>query len=331
MSKFTAAAATSHTLSLTAMEEASRRGERTAGIDHLLLALVVNEQVAGQVLRSLGITLESAREAVDAQHAEQLASLGIHSNAPAPGPITFHGTGDYEWGPSALEVVKHSAESKKKGDAAAVLRELIAEPSGLIEAILRRLGATSEVVLDRLGEAERYPVRAQQNPVSGALSGSSVSFVPAEVGRVWELLADPARMPEWEPGTGGVEDLPPHVKVGSSWVARALLERSDGKSLRVPPERRKARVELTAYEATHRIEWCFNWPDVPTSNTRRVRIELEPAAGGTQLLLSAAWVRSPSARRRRIPLLPWLLRPLHRFFMWMQLAQLSGSISRAFR
>lgn len=39
MSKLTAAAATSHTLSVTATEEASRLGDRTVGIDHLFLAI----------------------------------------------------------------------------------------------------------------------------------------------------------------------------------------------------------------------------------------------------------------------------------------------------
>ncbi len=51
MSKFTTSLATSHNLSLAAMEEASRVGQRTADIDHLFLALVMNKDVAGQVLR----------------------------------------------------------------------------------------------------------------------------------------------------------------------------------------------------------------------------------------------------------------------------------------
>lgn len=49
MSKFTDAATTSHTLSVAAMEEASRFGQRSTDIDHMFLALVVSEQVAGQV------------------------------------------------------------------------------------------------------------------------------------------------------------------------------------------------------------------------------------------------------------------------------------------
>ncbi|MFT4232490.1 MAG: SRPBCC family protein [Leucobacter sp.] len=284
MSKLTAAAATAHTLSVTAMEEASRTGERTAGIDHLLLALVVNEQLAGQVLRSFGITLSAARDAVAAQHAAQLASLGIRSDAPAPDRITFHETNDSEWGESALEIIKRSAEGERAGDAGAVLRELLAETSGLIEAVLHRLGTAPEEVRARLDEVERHSARVQHSFDPGALSGTSESFAPADPVLVWELLADPARMPEWEPGTGGVEDVSSQIVIGSSWTARAPLERPDGKPLRVRPAYRTARVELVDRQERHRIAWRFTWPDAPRANTRRVSIELEPAAGGTQLV-----------------------------------------------
>lgn len=330
MSKLSVAAATSHTLSLTAAEEASRLGERTVGVDHLFLALVVNEQVAGQVLRSLGITLDLAHAAVAAQHAAQLASLGVRSEAPAPGRITFYETNDYSLNESACEVVKRSVEGKKRGDAAAVLREVVTEPSGLIEAVLHRLGTSPDVVLARLEEVTRHPARAQHSFGPGALSSSSEGFVPADVAQVWALLCDPARMPEWEPGTGSVEGVPSRATIGSRWVSRARTEGPDGKPFDVKQERRRAVVELTDREEFSRIEWRFTWPDAPKSNMRQVRVGLEPAAGGTQLSLSIAWVRRPDAPRR-IPLLRWLLRPLHRFGMWMQLMQLSGSISRVFR
>ncbi len=47
MSRFTDSASTSYSLSITAMEEASRVGQREADIDHLFLALTVSEQTAG--------------------------------------------------------------------------------------------------------------------------------------------------------------------------------------------------------------------------------------------------------------------------------------------
>lgn len=331
MSKFTDAAATSHTLSVVAMEEASRFGERTADIDHLFLALVVNEQTAGQVLRSLGITMASAREAVSAQHAEQLASLGIAADAPGPDRITFHETGDYDWTKRAVALFKRASDGDKRGDASAVLRELVLEPSGMIEAVLDRLGTRPDDVLAKLTEVERYPGRPTHTFAPGTLSGVLESFAPAPPEQVWALLADPSRTPEWDPFTGSVEDVPAPVAVGAVWTARALMERPDGKPLRVKPEYRSARVELVASEEHHLLEWRYTWPDAPKANGKRLRIELEPAAGGTQVRLSLAWERNPAGSRRPIPGLRLLARPLHRFAMWVHLTQLGAAISRAFR
>ncbi len=115
MSKFTDAAATSHTLSIAAMEEASRVGQRTADIDHLFIALVLNEQTAGQVLRSLGITLSAARDAVDKQHAEQLAALGVQAVA-EPGKIVFHETRGCEWQERAVELIRRASRGDKRRD-----------------------------------------------------------------------------------------------------------------------------------------------------------------------------------------------------------------------
>ena len=64
------------------------------------------------MLRRLGITVETAREAVATQHAEQLASLGITAHTPSPGRITFHETEAVQWGPSPLAVIKESAQGK---------------------------------------------------------------------------------------------------------------------------------------------------------------------------------------------------------------------------
>ncbi|MGO3678602.1 MAG: Clp protease N-terminal domain-containing protein, partial [Microbacteriaceae bacterium] len=64
MSRLTRMLAASQALSITAMEEASRVGLRTATIEHLLLALTVDEGIAGQALRANGVTIEAARDAI---------------------------------------------------------------------------------------------------------------------------------------------------------------------------------------------------------------------------------------------------------------------------
>ena len=322
MSKFTTSLATSHKLSLAAMEEASRVGQRTADIDHLFLALVMSEEVAGQVLRSLGITLDSARDAVATQHAEQLASLGIKTPTPGPGKITFHETGGYDWSERALDVIRHSSEGGRRGDAAAVLRDLLTEPSGLVDAMLARLGTTPEAITVRLDEAERYSTSsARPTVVSDRLSGTSDAFVPASENLVWELLADAARMPEWEPSIGRVDAPAEQLRLGMNWGAHTPTARPDGKPIAMKPEFAAQHIEVIRMDEDRCIEWRFTYPDAPNSNAKLLRIELEPAAGGTQLRLSLAWELNPNRAQR--PILRFLLRPLMRpwtrFMFWMHL------------
>ncbi len=329
MSTFTVAAATMQTLSMTAAEEASRRGEHTGDIDDMFLALVVNEQVAGQVLRSLGITIDGAREAVAAQHADQLASLGIQADAPGPGRITFPDSGEFSWNERALALLQRANQGKKRGDAAAVLRELVLERSGLIEAIVRRLGATPDQITHLLDDVERYPAPPRHVIDARSLSGVGESYVSAPPEDVWSLLADPARMPEWDRGPARVEDAPDEVAIGSAWTVQVADTEEDGTPMRARPERRRSQVEVVDLVPQRAIEWATTWPDASDANTRRVRIELEPTAGGTHLRVALAWERNPG--RRPKPLRRWLMRPLHRFAIWMQISQLGAGIGRLFR
>ncbi|MBK0422747.1 SRPBCC family protein [Leucobacter sp. CSA2] len=330
MSNFTSAAAASHTLSVTAMEEASREGERRAGIEHLFLALVLDSGDAGTALRSLGITLDAAREAVAAQHDSQLAELGIRAETPGPNRIVFHETDGYEWTEPAQDVFKSASSGSKWGTSDQVLRELIVEPSGFIEFLLARLGVSADAVLGRLDQLRE--ASATQLPAAAhRLTRTSTAFVPASPAEVWGLLSHPERMPEWEPNTGLVEDLPEKARPGAEWIAHARLSRPDGKPLKVREDRRWSRVELVDLAPESLIEWRFTWPESPNSNTMRLRIGLEPAAGGTQLELTVQWERSPHAKAPKLRVLRGLARPLMRYAMWLQLMQLGGSIGRVFR
>lgn len=330
MSKLTVATATMYELSLAGAEEASRLGEQSGDIDHLLLALTINKQVAGQVLRALGVDLERTRAAVEQQHADQLASLGVQAPAPGPGRITYHETGDFAWNDRTLDVLRRAGQGGKRGDASAVLRELVDEGSGLIAAILERLETTPQQVHEVLDQAERYPAvpsRAMDDGTS--ISGAGEAHVSAPVAEVWALLRDPARMPEWDPGFGRVDDLPDEIEPGASWTAYAIETAPNGKPQRVNPERRRARIELVESEPTSVIEWVTTWPDSPKSNRRRMRIVLEPAAGGTRLLIQQAWERT--AKRRALPLLRRVMQPLYNAAIWLQISQIGASIGRAFR
>lgn len=330
MSKLTVATATMYDLSLAGAEEASRLGEQNGDIDHLLLALTINEQVAGQILRALGASLERTRAAVEQQHADQLASLGVQAAMPGPGRITYHERGEFAWNDRALDVLRRAGQGGKRGDAAAVLRELVDEGSGLVEAILQRLDTSPQQVRELLDQAERYPAMPTRVADNGrSISGAGAAHIPAPVAEVWALLSDPARMPEWDLGFGRVDDLPATAAPGTAWTAYALETAPNGKPQRINPERRRARIELIESEPATAIEWVTTWPDSPTSNRRRMRIELEPAAGGTRLLVRQAWERTAS--RRGLPPLRWVMRPLYSFAIWLQISQIGASIGRVFR
>jgi uncharacterized protein YndB with AHSA1/START domain len=330
VSKFAQVAATSQTLSIAAMEEASRMGQREADLEHLLLALTLNEQVAGQVLRSQGITLEKAREAILETRTRQLQSIGVDANAPADGRITFHETNGYEWSKRARDIIGHAAEGKKTGDSSAVLRELLNEPSGLIEDLLRHMGASPAGLMQSLGEGVGPSARTPHGTSwSKEGAGTIQAFVPAPVEKVWALLASPARMPEWEPITGStrVVSAGDDAVPGNVWLAFHPTHWPNGKPVRVRKGCERRRVELIAADPDANIIWRFSYPDAPRSNYAELGIMLSRAASGTQLGITFAWERGRGWRR----VAGFLLTPMRRFAVWMQLRQIAGGISRAFR
>jgi uncharacterized protein YndB with AHSA1/START domain len=329
MSRFTRYATTSQTLSLTAMEEASRRGLRQAGLQDLLLALVLNDQPAGEALRHLGITITTARAAVQDHQQEQIASLGIAAEVPEPGNIVFHETGGYEWSPPARDLLGRAWGRGRTADAAAVLRELLAEPSGLITELLHRLGTTPGAVLAQLARAESSPMPPQEPGARrrGEVTGATGSFAPAPVEDVWALVSDPARIPEWEPAIGAVESARGPVRAGMTWMAHARTTHPDGKPLKVNNKFRRRGIELVEAHHLARVVWRFTHPDAPTGRPMIIAVDLTPTTGGTQLALTLSWSKHHGWRSP----VSTLLRPLQQFLLWIKLSQISSSISRAFR
>lgn len=329
MSKFVQAAQTSQVLSLTALEEASRQGLREADIEHLFLALVLSDQLAGRVLRELGIGIEDARLAVREQHDAQLASLGVRAALPDPGRIVLQETDGYELKQRATDLIGRAAGKNRDGSAAAVLRELVAEPSGLVADILRRLDATPEEVLERLEGATPSDVSAAPEPslTKGRVSGRRETFVPAPVEQVWVFLTDPARVPDWEVSIGWIETTMQEVRPGGVWEGRAPEASPDGKPLKIKPPFRRRRIELVAAEQPHRVAWRFVYPDALQSRPILTEFALAPTTGGTQVTITSAWTRHTGWRR----LVAVPLRPLHPLMVWLYLFQIGSAISRAFR
>lgn len=330
MSRFSVIAATSQSLSIAAMEEASRFGQRDADLDHLLLALTLSTHPAGQVLRGAGVTLDAVRRAVGDQRAAQLRSLGIVAgDADAAGRIRFHETGGYDWTPRAREVFVRSASGRNVGDAEAVLRELLQDPSGLIDDLLERVGTSAPDIVARLDEVQGLALHTSSAGGEGEVCGFAEAFVPASVDEVWSLLADPRRMPEWDAMTARVEfaSQVSVARAGDTWSTFAPERRPDGKRLTVRERFLRRRVEVLVADEKTVISWRFTYPDAPGSVASRVLIALHPAAGGTQLEITLGWSRSRGWRRA----VGLLFRPLRRLLLWSQLAQISGGISRVFR
>jgi len=328
MSKFTEAAAVSQTLSLAAMEEASRLGIRNADIDHLFLALTLDAGNAGQVLRGLGVTLDVARDAVAAERTDHLESLGVASIDAAGSTgeqrIVFHETQGYDWTDRAVDVLKRASSGVHDGRSSAVLRCLLTEPSGTIGALLSRLGVDTADLRARLDEADGIRPADDERGRSRGPHGSMSAFVPAPPADLWMLVSDAMRIPEWD---GAVGQVARGTDNEDEWDAAAPTHAPDGKPLRIKDEFRRIRIRREQVDAPVRVTWRMSYPDARAANERVIRFELEEAAGGTQMRIHFGWERT--ARRRTV--LGWLLQPLARLVIFIQLTQISSGLSRVFR
>lgn len=333
-------------LTSTAMEEAARVGAAEAGVDHLLLALTLDAGSSGRALRRLGVDLDTARKAVDAQHEEQLRSLGVQVPPQPPRPITLGCARDLTLGKDVEAIIDRAwKRADTAGSASALLRALAAEPSGLVAAVLGRLGTSPEELVAALdSEVTEPPTTAREVPVqsgyddgdraAAAFTTTTTTFVPAAPTAVWDLLSTPSRMPQWEPSTGAVHGAPERCEPGATWTTTAPRRDADDRPLRVRNAYRVCRVEVLSAQDSTAIELAMSWPDAPLSNTRHLRAALTPAQEGTRLHLTESWYRA-ERRRGHAPvrhlLLGLILRPWHRFAARMRLMTLGQGIGRVFR
>lgn len=273
------------------------------------------------MLRDLAIGLPQARAAVEETHAAQVASLGLTVASAAPGPIPDPMVGDMDWSPRAMAVLGEMSDS---ADGLALLYALIEEPSGLMTAVLGRLGLDSETV--------RLAIVRRRNPACSDVASSCTrdrqtishsGFVPAPVDQVWALVADPLRRPEWDSAVGRVE--PAGALAWDMWAAE---RQPDGQKKRVSAGLRLSRVRQIADERRERVAWETTWPARgQRTGTHVFAVHLVPAIGGTriqltyQLPLAHGW-RGAVQRLRR----PWIT-VLTRY----QLIATTAQISRHFR
>lgn len=299
---------------------------RDIEIEHVLLALVLDEGHAGRTLRSTGVTLEAARNAVADQHREQLATLGIDTDLPGDGRIrpAFHN--GHEWTDRATKLLTDSGAHGKKGDTVAVLRAALVERSGTIEDLLHRLGTTPTDVASRLDRAPDAP--NSPPPADGRLSRTRTAFVPATVDEVWAFVSDAERLPEWDMNLARIQ------QEHGAWTGETRTTAPDGKRLKVRPNVVRQQITRTAATEPRHVTWEMRYPDAPRANRRQITIDIDPAPGGSRITVRFAWVQGagPTGLRRLVaPVTRFLARPIVSITLWVQVTALTSAISRSLR
>jgi Clp amino terminal domain, pathogenicity island component len=137
-----------------ARDEAIRRGDRTIGTEHLVLALLTDP--ASPTARALGCDLDSARRALDALDSQALAAIGVQPGITA-GPVAARAaraTGRLRLTPAAKAVFAgiRDARGNREAGPGSVLNALLdlPRPDPAAE-LLAALGVDAQAARERLG------------------------------------------------------------------------------------------------------------------------------------------------------------------------------------
>jgi hypothetical protein len=136
-------------------DEAVRRGDRTIGTEHLVLALLADP--ASPAARALGCDLDSAREALDALDRQALAAIGIEPGITA-GPVTARATGRLRLTPAAKAVLTGIRDARKSRGAGLgiVLSALLGLPRPDPAAeLLAALGVDAQAARERFTDYDQ--------------------------------------------------------------------------------------------------------------------------------------------------------------------------------
>lgn len=138
-----------------ARDEAVRRGDRTIGTEHLVLALLADP--ASPAARALGCDLDSARRALDALDHAALAAIGIQPGITA-GPVKARATGRLRLTPAAKAVLTGIRDARKSRGAGLgiVLSALLGLPRPDPAAeLLAALGVDAQDVRERFTDYDQ--------------------------------------------------------------------------------------------------------------------------------------------------------------------------------
>lgn len=138
-----------------ARDEAIRRGDRTIGTEHLVLALLVDP--ASPAARAIGCDLGSARHALDALDREALSAIGVEPGITA-GPVAVRAHGRLRLTPAAKAVFTGIPDARKdrRAGPGKVLNALLdlRRPDPAAE-LLASLGVEAAAARERFAEFDR--------------------------------------------------------------------------------------------------------------------------------------------------------------------------------
>lgn len=309
--------AASQRISLVASEEACRLAHPEVDVDHVLLALLLTDGPAGAVLRAHGVTLAAARDAVEREHADLVASLGVTPPTVAPEPLR-EGAG-LDWSPRALVLMRGMTDWSTD---LPLLGALLDEPSGFVRRVVGRLGV--EEISLRRGLVDGDVPDAPADPLAGDddwVVHTHHGFVPVDPPEVWTLAADPLRRPRWDSSVATVEPA-------GEGVWRLVSVEDPGSRRRTSEEQRASTLRMVDQEPDRLVEWETAARRRDGSGARqRLRVVVLPTTGGTRVVLRLAVRRRPGLRgavQRR-------LGGVQHLFLNQVLISLAGGLSRALR
>jgi len=138
-----------------ARDEAIRRGDRTIGTEHLVLALLIDP--ASPAAKALGCDLDTARRALDELDTQALAAIGVQPGITA-GPATGRTSGRLRLTPAAKASVTGIRDARKnRGAALGILLNALLDlprPDPAAE-LLAALGVDSRAARERFAGASQ--------------------------------------------------------------------------------------------------------------------------------------------------------------------------------
>ncbi|WP_193095642.1 Clp protease N-terminal domain-containing protein [Brevibacterium sp. FME17] len=258
--------------------EAVRAREPYIDLDHLLIGLIAAGGPAAQTLAQYGLTLNSARTAASAVHAEALAFLGVdvHALASSP-PLTIDELNrDDARMPMAERADRLVDSLGSRATERDLLKALLAERSGTIRGLIERSDADLEAISKEVGDHGGWttPIPRRNRVVEAQAETRTAAvelthFIPADPQLVRSVAADPTCAPHclmfpdtMRPDAGRTLTMTVSKRGRTSTLSLVLAEDEEG-----------------------HVRWDDRWDDQPFG---WYDLRFAPVSGGTQLTLARA-------------------------------------------